>query len=215
MNENMSSIRLELLDKERQTAFQKLSFLKKEGILAGGTALSLQVAHRLSLDFDIFLNREIKRGDVLKLKENFKIQNILYNTPDQLTIVTINKINISFINSPFKQLFRSIKTNSLSLSHINDISADKAYTVGRRAVWRDYVDMYFILKNHLTVQEIIKFAGDKFGLEFNPKLFLEQLVYFEDLDIAKIAFVEKTVAVDEIKDFLIKQVKVFRLKNLI
>lgn len=215
MNEDMSSIHLELLDDERLSVFQKLSFLKTDGVLAGGTALSLQIAHRLSFDFDIFLNREIKRDDLIKLKENFEIQNIVYNTPDQLTVIASSEINISLINYPFKPLFEKINTGSISLLSLNDIAADKAYTIGRRAVWRDYVDMYFILRDHLSIQKTIKLAGAKFGLEFSPKLFLEQLVYFDDIDIVKIVFATKEILPDKIKNYLVGEVKTYRNLNFL
>jgi hypothetical protein len=68
----MSRLRYDLLDKERMRVFKKLKALKREAILGGGTALFLQIAHRSSFDFDIFLERELKRADLLKLRRLFK-----------------------------------------------------------------------------------------------------------------------------------------------
>ena len=57
----MLSIHLELLDKERRKVFEKLSAFSQTAVLGGGTALSLQIAHRLSFDFDLFLKKPLKK----------------------------------------------------------------------------------------------------------------------------------------------------------
>ena len=56
MNNYMSEIHLELFDTNRQNVFVQLSEFKTFGYLAGGTALALQINHRKSFDFDIFIN---------------------------------------------------------------------------------------------------------------------------------------------------------------
>ena len=98
----------------------------------------------------------------------------------------------------------------MPLLAVKDIAADKTYTIGRRALWRDYVDLFFILKWEFTdIFELIKLGEKKFGVEFNPKLFLEQLVYFEDLEIQKISFIKEKPSIQEIQDYLRKQVENF------
>ena len=173
----MSSIHLELLDKERKEVFEKLKIFSNTAVLGGGTALSLQIAHRMSFDFDLFLEKPIEREDLLKLRKILKIAGVQINTSQQLTVVTNNNVNITLLNYPFKQLFPSVAASFLPICSVGDVSADKAYTVGRRAAWRDYVDLYFVLKQGLVdIFELIKFTEQKFGVEFNPKLFLEQLI---------------------------------------
>jgi hypothetical protein len=70
----MSSIHLELLDKEGRKTFEGLKIFREEGCLAGGTALSLQIKHRYSYDFDIFLEREVERLE--ERAEDFKEKEI-------------------------------------------------------------------------------------------------------------------------------------------
>lgn len=211
----MSSIHLESLDKERREVFEKLKIFSKTAILGGGTALSLQIAHRLSFDFDLFLERPLKREDFLRIKGILKIAEVQLSTSEQLTVITDNKVDITLLYYPYKPVFPKVMTSSLPLYAVGDIAADKAYTVGRRAVWRDYVDLFFILKQELVdIFEMVKLGEQKFGVEFNPKLFLEQLIYFEDIEISKISFVKEEPSILEIQHFLIKQVKRFREKEL-
>jgi len=58
----------------------------------------------------------------------------------------------------------------------------KAYALGRRAKWKDYVDLYFIMKHFHTIDEVAKKGGEIFAGEFNEKIFREQLSYFKDID---------------------------------
>lgn len=66
MSKNISNIHLDILDKRRQEILQKLSPFIKDFVLGGGTALSLQLNHRKSFDFDFFSQSPIPK----KLLEN-------------------------------------------------------------------------------------------------------------------------------------------------
>jgi len=60
----------------------------------------------------------------------------------------------------------------------------KAFALGQRAKWKDYVDLYFISKKY-SLQQIVKKAEKLFGAEFNEKLFRVQLSYFNDVDYSE------------------------------
>ena len=199
----MLLIHLELLDKERRKTFKKLKIFRKSAVLAGGTALSLQIIHRYSFDFDLFLPREIERKDFLRLKETFKIKDVGINTKNQLTVITDRNIGITLVHYDYNPLFQKVITPFLPLYSVKDIAADKAFTIGRRAVWRDYVDLFFIFKKrHINISDLLKLSQKKFKVEFNPKLFLEQLVYFEDIEVTKMVFVKEKYSPTEIQKFL-------------
>jgi hypothetical protein len=61
------------------------------------------------------------------------------------------------------------------------LASMKAYALGKRAKWKDYVDLYFIFKKH-SFGEVVNKAIEIFGQEFNEKLFREELAYFDDID---------------------------------
>lgn len=58
----------------------------------------------------------------------------------------------------------------------------KAYALGRRSKWKDYVDIYFLLTQHFTLDEVVGEANRLFENLFSEKLFRAQLSYFEDID---------------------------------
>ncbi len=200
--------RFDILNEKQLELFNKLKVFKKEAALAGGTALALHIGHRHSFDFDIFFNREVSRKDVSKLRRAVRVKKIGLATERQINIITINNILINLVFYPFKPMFKKTKTFSLPLLSVKDIALDKSFTIGRRATWRDYVDMFFLLKGKfITLKEIFELAPKKFGPEFNERLFLEQLIYFKDLEIAKISFIKENFPANEIKKFLIAEIK--------
>ena len=58
----------------------------------------------------------------------------------------------------------------------------KAYALGRRSKWKDYVDLYFLLSDHFTVADITTVATQIFGELFSEKMFRSQLCFFDDVD---------------------------------
>jgi len=92
--------------------------------------------------------------------------------------------------------------NGIKLLDAKEIASTKAYTIGRRGTIKDYVDLYFVLSEKVSfLDEIMEMAKSKFGNEFNDRLFLEQLVYFNDIEEAKILFLKKPVSKKELEEF--------------
>jgi len=199
----MSKIYFELLDNDRLIVFNKLKAFKNEGYLAGGTALTLQLKHRVSEDFDVFINRETDNKLQLKVKKIFGEVIFSVNSTDQISFITHNGVKVTFLWYYFKPLNPAVLTASLSLASIGDITSDKAQTIRRRAVWRDYVDIFYLLKNkYVDFNKTIKMAHEKFKGEFVSTQFLEQLRYFDDVKTVPIEFVKKKYTDDEIKSYL-------------
>lgn len=210
----MSKIYLELLDKKRREVFRRLSQFKKQGYLAGGTALALQINHRKSVDFDIFVGKAVDNTLRLKIERIFGKQDFYVDTADQISFKLSGNIGVTFVWYYYKSLFPLIQTPSLALASVFDIVADKAHTIGRRAVWRDYVDFFFLLKEKIiTLDKVIRLAEKKFGGEFNEALFLQQLTYYGDLKVSPIEFVRMHYTETQIKSFLEKEVRDY-LKNV-
>lgn len=209
MNAYMSKIFLEILDYNRQQVLRTLSNFRDEGYLAGGTALALQLGHRTSYDFDIFMDHPVTKKLKDKIKKKFGKVIYKWNTDEQITLNIIeNNIGITFVEQDFKPAFPLIETPHLALASVEDIAADKAYTIGRRAVWRDYVDIFVILKKKIaTLQNIINFAAKKCEGMFVEIQFLEQLVYFEDIEQTPIEFIGENYSYEQITSGLKQEVE--------
>jgi Nucleotidyl transferase AbiEii toxin, Type IV TA system len=179
--------------------------------LAGGTALALQIGHRASVDFDLFSNAPVDRALLARARQIFTDAAImpLVNNADELTAI-VNGVKITFLHYPFPTLDAFVICERVSLLSVSEIAATKAYTIGRRGSYKDYVDLYFVLaEGHSTLRDIIADAEQKFGSEFNARLFLEQLVYLDDLDDTEIEFVKHPVSPEVIESFFEERIRSF------
>lgn len=204
----MSKIYLEILDPERQKVFKQLAEFRGDGYLAGGTALALQIGHRVSVDFDVFTYKPVSTRLRSAIAKHFSIQQVHLNTSDQYTFTTRENIEVTFVWFDYPLIRPLVPTSSVSLASIADIAANKANTLGLRAVWRDYVDLFWLLHEEgVALQDIITWAKQKYPTQFVEAQFLEQLCYFADLPVTPIQFFKKRYSTDDIQSFLQKVVR--------
>ncbi len=64
----MSKLYFEILNSKQQKVFAFLKEFSKLGVLGGGTALALQLKHRKSYDFDIFMAKSITKDLLSKIQ---------------------------------------------------------------------------------------------------------------------------------------------------
>lgn len=199
----MSRLHNEILTKEQAGLLSLVKKFSKNFFLVGGTAIALHIGHRRSIDFDLFSdkafnNNKIKR--TLTLSE--KIERIFKDENGQYTIA-INKVRFTFFQYPFAVTPRKNFDGIIQLPDLLALAAMKAYALGHRAKWKDYVDLYFVMKKYHGIAKIIQKAKHIFGREFNEKIFRVQLAYFKDIDYSeKVIFMKGF----ETKDGVIKKV---------
>ena len=206
MNLN-SAMHPEALDKQGEIIFPLLRHFP-DFYLAGGTALALQIGHRKSIDFDLFSTEKISKELLGKVKGAFSEMTIeqAVNNPDELTIFA-SGVKVTFLAYPFPVLLPFTEYNGVTLLPIKEIAATKCYTIGRRGLYKDYIDIYFILaEQHSSLEEVVALAEKKYGGEFNSRLFLEQILYLEDVDDAEILFLKKPVERAELAAFFKQEV---------
>jgi len=203
---------LEAISSKRQKIFQKLKNFP-QFYLAGGTALALHIGHRMSDDFDLFTAEDIPVTLLEKVEKIFKEStiDIIINHSEQLSLM-IDQTKVDFVKYPFPLILDLIKYKKVKIIKIPEIAAMKAYTIGRRATYKDYIDLYFILsEKYSSLPEIIKISKEKFKEYFDPRLFLEQLVYLEDIQEEPIQFLKKKVHKKELERFFQGEIKKVKL----
>lgn len=174
-----------VLTKEQTELLPLVKLFSKDFGLVGGTAIALHLGHRRSVDFDLFTNKEFKNLLIKRrISRAAKIDNVIVNQPDELTI-SIKGVKFTFFNYPYKISYSERLDNIIKLPDSLTLAAMKAFSLGRRAKWKDYVDLYFIMKGHFSIGEIVKKAKKIFGNEFNEKIFRTQLAYFKDIDYSE------------------------------
>ncbi|MFH1233143.1 MAG: nucleotidyl transferase AbiEii/AbiGii toxin family protein [Patescibacteria group bacterium] len=172
----------EILTKEQLELLPLLKMFSKDFGLVGGTAIALHIGHRRSIDFDLFTNRVFKNQNILnKILKISKINRIIVNKLDELTLI-IKGVKFTFFYFPYIITYNKKVDNFINMPDLLTLSAMKAFALGMRAKWKDYVDLYFIIKDYFHNNEITKRGKKIFNNEFNEKIFRGQLAYFKDID---------------------------------
>lgn len=203
------------LDVLTKTGKELLPALKKfSGFhLAGGTALALQIGHRISVDFDLFSEKPLSRDLYGLVKRVFRERTIRpsVNTPEELTVF-IDGTKLTFLEYPFPLIRKVIFYQEIPFLSIKEIGATKAYTIGRRGAWKDYIDLFFILhERYGTLDQIIRLAQKKFDQEFNVRLFFEQLMYVEDVPQTPLKFLQPEPSQAAVLQYFEKEIRKFKL----
>ncbi|OGZ77410.1 MAG: hypothetical protein A2312_04475 [Candidatus Staskawiczbacteria bacterium RIFOXYB2_FULL_32_9] len=179
----MPKLHKEILTKEQIGLLHLVKLFNKDFGLVGGTAIALHIGHRESIDFDLFSIEEFENGKIRKkIVRAKRIARIIRDETGQFTL-DINTVKFTFFHYPFKIKFSKKVDDIIKIPDLVTLGAMKAYALGRRPKWKDYVDLYFIIKDHCSVKEILEKANKIFGKEFNEKLFRSQLCYFDDMGI--------------------------------
>lgn len=200
----------ECLTSEAKRLFPKLRSFS-DYTLVGGTALALQIGHRLSYDFDLFTEQALAVNLSTKVKKVFSGEKIRpsFKVPEQYDLF-VSGVKITFRHYPYHAVHASKRYKGVPLLSIKDIGASKAFAIGQRAAYRDYIDVYFILaEGHATLGDLIHIAKKKYGDEFNGRLFLEQLVYFGDISDTKVEFLRPAITEKELISALKKEVRAY------
>jgi hypothetical protein len=195
---------LNILSPEQVAYLPLLQHFKREFVLVGGTAIALQIGHRKSIDFDLF---KIKPLNKKSIKEKIASQNIpaqkLFENSDGIHFI-INEVKWTFFYYPFPIKGVISLDNHIKMPDLLTLAAMKFYAMGRRAKWKDYVDIYFLLKNHFTIAEVSVKATELFEDSYSEKLFRQQLAYFEDIDYSEpLEWVGQSVTKEDIKATLL------------
>jgi len=178
-------MRKEILTKNQSKLLSIVKLFSKKFGLVGGTAIALHLGHRESIDFDLFSFNEFNNYSIkTKITKNLTIDEVLVNKKGEYTFL-INKVKFTFFQFPYKINYSESFGDIIKLPDILTLAAMKAFALGRRAKWKDYVDLYFILKAKHTISQITARGVGIFGNEFNEKIFRTQLAYFEDIDYSE------------------------------
>ena len=133
--------------------------------LVGGTAIALQIGHRRSIDFDFATLNDLNGEKIRnKIRGQYTIESILIDEANELSIV-VNSVKLTFFKYPFPLDFAVKYKKSINMPDILSLAAMKAYALGRRAKWKDYVDLFFFFKKY-SLNDLTSKASEIFRTEF-------------------------------------------------
>ena len=148
--------------------------------LVGGTALSLLIGHRISIDLDFFTTRNFDASffsDYLYANYTFKADYISKNTLKGLS----NEIQLDFIAHQYPFLEQPLLKENIRIASLKDIAAMKLNAIatnGSRI--KDFTDIAF-LSLHLTLNQMLDAYEEKY--QANKIIGIKSLSYFNDVNI--------------------------------
>ncbi len=170
----------------------------KDYFLVGGTALALQIGHRLSIDLDLFTQTNF---DTQILQNHLSINYGFYAdfiAPNTLKGF-IEDVKVDFITHPYPLVQALIEEEAVRLASIVDIAAMKLNAIahsGNRQ--KDFYDMYFLLEQ-ISLKTMLDAFQEKYP-RANPVVPLKGLTYFEDIDFEiEYPVLKRQVSFDEVK----------------
>ena len=194
----------EILTKEQIEILPWLKLFNRKFYLVGGTAIALHIGHRHSIDFDLFCEMPFKKSQVNAVLTKIPFKKIKLSEDTDQMHFNINGVKVTFFHFPYKIEHTSKFKDIISLPDLITLAAMKAYAMGRRAKWKDYVDMYFLLRFYFSINEIATEAKRCFGDLFNERLFREQISYHADINYSEpVEHLVQIPSDEEIKQFLI------------
>ena len=151
--------------------------LLKQFNLVGGTALSLQIGHRISVDLDLFSSLDFDNMAIIQALEPLGNLTILVDNPPFLQM-RLNDIKIDMLKYPyaFVQEYREIE--GVRLVSIETIATMKLLAAARRGAKKDFFDLYFLLERYSLSDLLEQFEKtlphtDSFHI-------IKSLTYFDD-----------------------------------
>lgn len=151
----------------------------KQFYLAGGTALSLQVGHRESIDLDFFTDQDFSTSLLTKFPKDYEVIRLHDNSIE----VFSEKTKVMFFRFAFP-LFNDLKNfGNITMAHPIDIGLMKLLALQGRTTRKDIIDLYFIDQEVIKLEELLDLFEKKYPQEsFNSYDSLRQLFNIEQLE---------------------------------
>lgn len=177
----LQMLHTETITEKNKNLLQKLMTIEelKKTRLVGGTALALQLGHRISDDLDFFGSFD----SAFDLSESFSDIPDVEKTGANRTMqfFNLNGIKVDFINLEYPWIKDVVNIDGVRLASIEDIAALKVNAIIGRGTRKDFVDLFFLLKR-FSLKEILSFYEEKYEKKANIQIALRSMVFFDDAE---------------------------------
>lgn len=165
----------------------KEDYIVRKFYFTGGTPLAaFYLFHRISQDLDFFSEQEIYLPSIEqfigKIKQKLKLVKIDYRKflglhSFYLFFDKDNYLKIDFSYYPFPRIAKGIKYKNIAVDSLYDIAVNKVHTISMKARARDFIDVYFIVKEKgYNFEKLLMDAKAKFDWHIDPIQLGTQLI---------------------------------------
>ena len=197
---------LDILPEAQKIIFPLLAPCKDLSFtLYGGTAIALQLGHRVSVDFDFFSHEVIDQDKetallsalpfLTRAKSTQHVENTRgYLTEDGVSLSFFGNINFGRVGTPLMT-----EDGVLQVASLDDLMATKLAVVQKRVESKDYQDISALLRHGLSLAKGLGCAQALYGEQFSPPECVKVITYFEGGDLGSLTKRDKEVLLDAAK----------------
>ncbi len=132
--------------------------------LSGGTALALQLGHRVSVDLDFFsttdeLEQESRQEIIAALQQRFSLE--VDEGGLSSLLINIQNSYVGFFGYSYPLLAPTVMLEGIKLAGFLDIGLMKMDAVAGRGSRKDFYDLYFI-GQQIPLEEMLDRGKDKY-----------------------------------------------------
>lgn len=137
--------------------------LSKEFYLAGGTALALQLGHRLSVDLDFFSATQEDIPALMEpLRHSLKEFSLILSDSSWGNLVFLaNNVRVGFYGYGYEMVKPLLQAEGIALASVEDIALMKMDALLSRASRKDFHDLYAICQR-VELRELFNLAPRKY-----------------------------------------------------
>lgn len=205
----------EAITSSQKAALSALKPAAKLGFyLAGGTALCLRLAHRRSVDLDLFCDEPFEPGDLLDQLEARGVPVSNARTKPNTLWIDVEDVPISFMRFPYPCLLPTEPGLGFPIATVTDIAAMKIEAIASRGARKDFYDLYFICKESSGLQFALEAFENRYR-SAQPDLMhrLKALTFFDDAEDEPDPILLKPVEWRTVRDFFELEVRAIWAKR--
>jgi len=176
--------------------------------LVGGTAVSLHVGHRISVDLDFFSQKDINTDSLkLLLSSRYSIHNTITDVNTLSCIIKYKgtSIKVEFISYKYDLLRPVVNIDGINLLELDDLIPMKLSAISGRGAKKDFYDIFFLFEKYSIVQ-MLELYSQKYKSE-NVFHLIKSLTYFDIADQDPKPILIRNISWKDIKHKFIKEVK--------
>jgi len=203
----------------KATVLELINILQKKKYLqgfylVGGTALSLYLGHRKSVDIDLFSNFDFDTSKMLEnIQHDFDYQ-LLFAASNTLK-GNIGKVNVDIIAHRYDYVKSPDFIEEIYLLSIADIIAMKLNAIstsGQRS--KDFIDIYYLLEKS-NIGNMLDMYKSKYK-KINEAIILKSLIYFDEVDLSDwpVLIVDPDLKWKDVKSKIEKEVTKYLKKTI-